>query len=64
MFCAVIVCIVCSDHLCNMAPKRELSAKDAPGKKKASVTVLFLYFKKSISFTFILHSNKFNFRHR
>ena len=33
------MCILCSDRLCIMAPKRGLSAKDASGKKKARKSI-------------------------
>ena len=39
MFCALIVRILCSDHLCIMAPKRDLSAKDAPSKIEARKSI-------------------------
>ena len=41
VFCAMIMCIVCSDCLCIMARKRNLSAKDAPSNKKARKSITF-----------------------
>ena len=36
---SVFAAILCSDHLCIINPKHDLSDKDAPGKKKARKSI-------------------------